>query len=343
MDLRIQLLVLTVVLAVFCSPAGAENCQLTAFEKNAARSISFLRANPIWRDFPTRHIFAVREFEASTPGFYVVLPQERDRLLLKGLAKACRRADLVQSSEPLTRTRGQFYASCSAADLNEGCLEIPHFRKVWDVLQQAVGVIGIAKEHFEQLSASIRAIPYTALQLRLYHGIHEMFHTYQVEQKWKTSFDSGKQFPHCMEEPAWKKSFESEVRWWGEKIAEIHQVAKNPKALSALLKEYYAQVRPPSDSECDGILARYQFLEGVPHFVGSVALLKAGLAREEELALIDQHYLRVSFDEHNVMGVYVSGGALSWALYYLMGEQFIDEIEKSRTPYEIGRSLLNPK
>lgn len=330
-------------IAFFAHFAQAQVCAPTPFEKQATDSISLLRAHPIWRDFPTRYLFAVREFEGTNPGFYAVTSEERETMIQNNLASSCAESNIVQSSEALVKMQGRYYAHCSASALGSACLEIPPFLKVFKALGKPVGIVGIERAHLEKVKKAIGEIPYSFIQLTIYDSIHEMFHEYQAEQKFKTAGPSIS-FAACMEQNReWAKGFEKEKRWWSNRIYRIHLNSKNPGALGKILTEYYSTIRPNQSDfpECDQALARYQFHEGVAHFAGSLALKRTGLASDKQLAAIDRAYLEVPFENHDAMGIYATGGSLSWLLYYLMGDEFIAEIEKSNSPYDIGLNILS--
>ncbi len=180
MRLDLNIRILAVIIAFFSPLAPAQICPLTPSEAQSVASISLLQALPIWRDFPTRYVFAVREFEAPTRGFYVVTPDERAQLLRKNLVSACaENTHLVQAAEPLTRLHGRFYPHCSA-NVPEACMEIPHLSSVFRELGKPVGTIGIERAHLKQIDEIVGNLGYSFSQISMYHAIHEMFHEYQT-------------------------------------------------------------------------------------------------------------------------------------------------------------------
>ncbi len=338
MKITLNICVLVTAMALFGHPAVAENCALTPLENKAVKVITGLQRQPLWRDFPARYVFTVREYEAPTNGFIVVSGKDREKLLSQGLGKACEDRTLLEMPMPMVREHKRFYPSCSPVSFNEGCLEIPAYLRMFSTLNKIIGSIGMERSHFQMANEALGNIGYTFEQMNIYHAIHEMFHDYQAEHKYQTA-NRGADYATCVEQnPEWVKTLENEKRWWAKNFAAIHRNKDNPSALKALLKEYYNSVRPRFGSypDCNQAFARYQFHEGVAHFVGSLALIRSGLATDADLARIDRNYYKVPFEVHNVMWVYASGGGLSWLLYYLMGDKFIEHVEQSQTPYDIG-------
>jgi len=327
----------------FCHLANALECRPTMQERAEISAIQALQDHPIWREFPANYHFAVREFETSSRGFLVVQPGERNAIVSAKIAEICNsNAGLLQFSSKLSIVQPGFFAGCGPHKLTEGCRTIPQLLDIYQVTKKANGTVGLTRELRERAGRLFPyGLPYTHLQMNVYHAMHEMFHEFQTDHRYVPN-DNVRLFQHCVaQNPSWSRSYQREREWWSSALSTIHTARKDKARLRRILHQFYEAIRPIDKlyPDCQQAQAENERTEGVAHFVGSLALLRAGLADEATLARIDKRYFYVPLSKHNEVWTYVTGGGLSWLLFYLLGDEFITRIEQGLTPYEIGKGL----
>nr|BFD69130.1 hypothetical protein HAGR004_41520 [Bdellovibrio sp. HAGR004] len=313
------------------------------------RAVEKINTQILWGSYPDSYAFAVADPVVNSVGFLLLASSSAND------GQQSQSCENFQNLEPIgIKTYPEstgYFPHCSEFSDDKACMIFPELKQQYLKIETPISLLVLDRTRFEEIQGllfgKLRA-RYSPIQLSIYHSFHEMFHDYQDRVGLLKNASLGgsyavETYRKCADVNAdWSRKYARERAWWKKNFLQIYSEKTSRTRLVDIAKEFIKKVRPEDASEalCNEALARYEMHEGTAHFVGNLAVLRAGLIKGEALANIDKQYLDTPREVHGVMHVYATGGGISMLLERLTENQWKSEIQRGLTPYEILRNFV---
>jgi hypothetical protein len=336
--------------SVFMHELAKADCNLSQDEAQFVRAVEKINTDQLWGSYPESYLFGIADPAVASVGF--LIQSKKDQVIQGATSESCPNFNgLVQIGISSYPESTGYFPNCSEFSGEKACSIFPELKKQYLKIERPLSLLVLDRARLKEIQELLfgkSAARYSLIQLSVYHSFHEMFHDYQDRVDLLKNASLGgsaaiKNYGKCADSNInWSRKYAKERVWWKKNIPQIFSEKTDRKRLLDIAKEFIQKVRPedPREAYCDEALAHYEMHEGTAHFVGNLAVLRAGLAKGEALAKIDIQYLDTPREVHSVMHVYATGGGISMLLERLIENQWKLEIQQGLTPYEILKNFV---